>query len=68
MDQAFILLLRVVLMGGLGYMMGRNRKIGGGWSFVLGAILGIIGWIIILCSKKSNAPTFDDMSKRGGEQ
>lgn len=55
-------------MGGLGYLMGRNRKIGGGWSFVLGAILGIIGWIIILCSKKSNAPTFDDMSKRGGEQ
>lgn len=68
MDQAFVFILRFILMGGGGYLIGRNRKIGGGWSFAIGAILGLVGWIIILCSKKNNKPEFDDMSSTGGGQ
>lgn len=59
-------LITMAIGGGIGYLIGRNRKIGGGWSFILGAILGIIGWIIAACSEKTNVTKFDDMSKNGG--
>lgn len=36
-------------------LLGRNRKIGYGWSFVLCLVLSpLIGLIIILCSKKKD--------------
>lgn len=62
----FVGLICMAISGGIGYLFGRNRKIGGGWSFVLGAILGVIGWIIAMCSEKTNVTKFDDMSKNGG--
>lgn len=62
----FVGLIYMAVSGGIGYLFGRNRKIGGGWSFVLGAILGAIGWIIAACSEKTNVTKFDDMSKKGG--
>lgn len=62
----FVGLIGMAIGGGIGYLIGRNRKIGGGWSFILGAILGIIGWIIAACSEKTNVTKFDDMSKNGG--
>lgn len=62
----FVGLIGLAIGGGIGYLIGRNRKIGGGWSFILGAILGIIGWIIAACSEKTNVTKFDDMSKNGG--
>lgn len=63
----FIGLIGMATAGGIGYLIGRNRKIGGGWSFVLGAILGAIGWIIAACSEKTNVTKFDDMSKGGAK-
>ena len=39
----FVGLMGMAVGGGIGYLIGHNRKIGDGWSFVLGAILGIIG-------------------------
>ena len=62
----FVGLISMAIGGGIGYLIGRNRKIGGGWSFVLGAILGFIGWIIAACSEKTDVTKFDDMSKNGG--
>lgn len=62
----FVGLIVMAISGGIGYLIGRNCKIGGGWSFVLGAILGAIGWIIAACSEKTNVTKFDDMSKKGG--
>ncbi|MBR1784563.1 MAG: hypothetical protein IJ760_03875 [Bacteroidales bacterium] len=59
----FVGLIGLAISGGIGYLIGHNRKIGGGWSFVLGAILGVIGWIIAACSEKTNNTKFDDMSK-----
>ena len=61
----FVGLITMAIGGGIGYFIGRNRKIGGGWSFILGAILGAIGWIIAANSEKTNVTKFDDMSKRG---
>lgn len=63
--EGFVFFLLIAIRGGIGYLIGRNRTIGGGWAFLLGAVLGLIGWIIALCGKKNNAPHFDDMSKKG---
>lgn len=68
MDESGTLIVGLMTMaiaGGIGYLIGRNRKIGGGWSFVLGAVLGLIGWIIAACSEKTNVTKFDNMSKGG---
>ena len=63
MESAGLALILIPIRGGIGYLIGRNRKIGGGWAFVLGAFLGLIGWIIAACSKKNGTPTFNDMTK-----
>lgn len=67
-ESLFVWILGMVVGGGIGALIGRNRKIGAGWSFVLGAILGIIGWIIAACSERTNVTKFDDMSRNGGMQ
>lgn len=60
--EAIAFIILIAIRGGIGYLIGRNRTIGGGWAFLLGAVLGLIGWIIALCCKKIDAPHFDDMS------
>lgn len=65
MDGSIIILL--IIRGGIGALIGRNRKIGAGWAFALGAVLGLIGWIIAACSKKNNATKFTDISKGDSE-
>lgn len=55
------LILAPIFGGLIGLLIGRNRKIGAGWSFVLGFFLGFIGWIIAACSKK-NETEFTEMS------
>ena len=46
--------------------IGRNRKIGFGWSFVVSLFLSpIIGLIIVLCSKKNSDREYIDVEKKG---
>ena len=43
-----------IILSALVALLGRNRKIGYGWGFVLCLFLSpLIGLIIILCSKKN---------------
>ena len=57
-----IVLLAIV--AALVALLGRNRKIGYGWSFVLFLFLSpIIGVIIILFSKKVDSVDFVDVKK-----
>lgn len=62
MDSYAPLILGTIFGGAIGALIGRNRKIDIGWSIVLGAILGLIGWIIIACIPKKETE-FTDMSK-----
>ncbi|MGL2987729.1 hypothetical protein ACSVH5_09045 [Flavobacterium sp. RSSA_27] len=66
MEQVFILLIAVGLAALVG-QLGKNRKIGFGWSFALCIFLSpIIGLIITLCSKKNDFEFVD--VKRENEQ
>ncbi len=57
-------LLILVVISALVALLGRNRKIGYGWSFVLCLFLSpIIGLIIILFSKKVDSVDFVDIKK-----
>lgn len=57
-------LVILVIISALVALLGQNRKIGYGWSFVLCLFLSpIIGLIIILCSKKKNTVDFINMDK-----
>lgn len=66
--EGLALIIVLAVRAGIGYWIGNNRKIGGGWAAILGAVLGLIGWIIAACSKKNNTPTFDNITKEGGQQ
>ena len=60
MEQIIILVILAALVA----LLGKNRKIGYGWSFVLCLFLSpIIGLIIILFSKKNDAVDFVDVKK-----
>ena len=66
--EQFVTLIFVVIIDALVALLGKNRKIGYGWSFFFCFIFSpIIGLIIILCSKK-NAVEFVDVEKKGDEQ
>jgi len=57
-------ILLLVILAALVAMLGRNRKIGYGWSFVLCLFLSpVIGVIIILFSKKNDSVNFIDVNK-----
>lgn len=63
MAQIFI----VILLSALFALLGRNRKIGYGWSFVLCLFLSpLIGLIITLCSKKKDVE-FVEVENRHNE-
>jgi len=52
--------LILVIISALVALIGQNRKIGYGWSFVFCLFLSpIIGLIIILCSKKKGVEFVD---------
>lgn len=60
-------ILIVILWSALFALLGRNRKIGYGWSFVLCLFLSpLIGLIIILCSKKKDVE-FVEVENRHNE-
>ena len=64
MEQVLPQLFVGVIFSALIALLGRNRKIGYGWSFVLCLFLTpIIGLIIILFSKKNDAVDFVDVKK-----
>lgn len=59
MAQLFILLVLIGIASLIG-QLGKNRKIGFGWSFALSLFLSpIIGLIITLCSKKNDVDFVD---------
>ena len=51
MERAFLLIIAVTLAFGVG-CMGRNRKIGFGWAFVLSLLNVFVGLVAVLISKK----------------
>lgn len=54
----------LVILAALVALIGKNRKIGYGWSFALCLFLSpIIGLIIILFSKKKDTVEFIDVRK-----
>ena len=59
-----VLLFSHVIISALVALLGKNRKIGYAWSFVLCLVLSpIIGVIIILFSKKNDAVDFVEIPK-----
>jgi Na+-driven multidrug efflux pump len=59
MAEVFLLLVALGLSALVG-QLGKNRKIGFGWSFALSFFLSpIIGLIITLCSKKNDIEFVD---------
>lgn len=64
MEQALPKLFFLAIISALVALLGSNRKIGYGWSFVLCLFLSpIIGIIIILFSKKNDAVDFVEVKK-----
>jgi hypothetical protein len=58
-------LVALLIVSSLVALLGRNRKIGYGWSLVLCFFLSpIIGVIIILLSKKVNSVDFVDVNNK----
>jgi hypothetical protein len=63
MEQVLLPIFHVTISA-LVALLGRNRKIGYSWSFVLCLVLSpIIGVIIILFSKKNDAVDFVEIPK-----
>lgn len=62
--ETVLLLLFHVITSALVALLGRNRKIGYAWSFVVCLVLSVfIGVIIILFSKKYDEVDFVEVSK-----
>lgn len=58
----------LIVIAALVALLGRNRKIGYGWSLFFCLLLSpLIGLIIILCSKKKQVE-FVDVKQEGGVQ
>lgn len=59
-----MILIGQIIVSALVALIGKERKIGYLWSFLLCLFLSpIIGLIIILCSKKNNKIDFVDVNK-----
>lgn len=64
LERIFFFIIAITLACGVGYL-GRNRKIGFGWAFLIALFNLFLGLIIVLCSKKkSDDIQFVDMKKR----
>jgi len=66
LQQIFFLLLNAALAFGIG-CMGKKRKIGFWWAFVLSFINLLLGLIITVCSKKNTSVEFVDINKHNIE-
>ena len=63
MERLVLIIVAVVLAYGVG-CLGRNRRIGFGWAFVISLFNVLLGLIVVLCSKKKDAVDFVDMAKK----
>ena len=63
MEQFVLFIIAVALAFGVG-CLGRNRRIGFGWAFVISLFNVLLGLIVVLCSKKKDAVDFVDMDKK----
>lgn len=63
MERLVLIIVAVVLAYGVG-CLGRNRRIGFGWAFVISLFNVLLGLIVVLCSKKKDAVDFVDMDKK----
>ena len=69
MEQALPKLFILVIFSALVALLGKNRKIGYGWSFLLCLFLSpIIGLIIILFSKKNDVEFVDIKNEDGSNK
>lgn len=59
MDRLFFIVIAVALAYGVG-CLGRNRKIGFGWTFGISLINVIIGLIVVLCSEKKTPEELEE--------
>ena len=58
----------VIILAALVALLGKDRKIGYGWSFVLCVFLSpIVGLVIILFSKKNTDVEFIDVNQENKE-
>lgn len=60
MEDIIFLTFGSIISGLIGMLIGRKR-IGPGWSFMLGFICGIIGWIIPLFFERKDKKHYDNM-------
>jgi len=67
-DGATLVLMWCGIGGLVGAVIGSSRTIGAGGGFFLGALLGVIGWVILAFSAKPPAPTVLDRVERTPEQ
>lgn len=68
LERAFFLIIGIALACGVGYL-GRNRKIGFGWAFLISLFNLFLGLIVVLCSKKKSEDIqFVDMRKDDKEE
>ena len=60
-EKFFFLVIALILALLVG-LLGRNRKIGFGWAFLIAVLNVFLGLIVVLCSKKKgDSPQFIDI-------
>lgn len=68
LEKMFFFVIALALAYGVGYL-GRNRKIGFGWAFLISLFNLLLGLIVVLCSKKKSEDIqFVDMKKKDEEE
>lgn len=65
MDVVVIFVFRIILASVFAWI-GEKRKVGSVWGFVLTFFLGLVGIIIVLCSKKTDCEFIE--VEKGGDQ
>lgn len=62
-EKLFFFVIAISLAFCVG-LMGRNRKIGFGWAFLISVFNVFLGLIVVLCSKKKSSDiNFVDINK-----
>lgn len=63
MERLVLFVIAIALAYGVG-CLGRKRRIGFGWAFVISLFNVVLGLIVVLCSKKKDEVDFVDMNKK----